>query len=310
MNKLQVASFIFYSIVLAIYTLILLQFVVASPLLLLLGAIPKGFLYSIFSLIKISILPLLCEVFAIFIWIKMLKCLQNPKLNRSPEFEKNFKFMIVMTIILSLVIMFFGKTMLDTEKDRKRYDAETKQHMIKLEQQQIENNKNAAQNCRKVRDLCVTRERISYKRGDTLNESINNAKEACSNLGMRLPTKEEFDIILLPLTTFKNKLEHNPTDEEFVAMERYYKNTLKEYHLQFWHDNFLTSSIENGKAITYKIDLKRYYNHDGCRRVHTKNVSGGVCISETVDKPVIEYHDFNELKDKSKYIEYSLHCVK
>ena len=309
-KKLQLASFIFYSIVLAIYTLILLRFLFASPVLLLLGAIPKGFLYSFYTLIKISILPLLCEWFAILIWIKMSKYFKKPKLALSLEFEKNFKFMIVMTIILSLALIFCGYAMQDSVKDRKRYDAETKEHMMQLKQEQIENNKNAALNCRKVRYLCVTSKRISYERGDTLNETINNAKQTCSDLGMRLPTKEEFDVILLPLITFKNKLEQNPSDEEFVEMERYYKNTLREYHLQFWSDNFLTSSTENGKAITYKVDLKRYYNRDGCRKVNTKNVSGGVCIDETVDTPVIEYHDFYELKEKSKYIEYSLHCVK
>ena len=188
--------------------------------------------------------------------------------------------------------------------------AETQKYMYELKQQEIENNNNAAKNCRMVGGLCVTRERISYQRGETFKDTLNNATNICSELGMRVPTKEEYDVVLKPLTDFKYKLEHNPSDEEFVKMNDYYNNTLNDYHLQFMDDNFLTSSTIDGKAITYKVGYKQYYNNVGCRNVRTRNISGQICISDSVEIPVVEYHDYSEPKDATKYVEYSLHCVK
>ena len=311
MNILIVSLFCIYTVVLAIASFILLQFIAYFPFLVLLGAIPKGFAYSIFRLITIAILPLLCEGYAIYIWVKTFKYLKTSKSSITPELKKNVFWMIILTVILSSFIGFYLKNYQNAQEDLQRNNEYQNNLRLEMAQYNIEHNQNAALTCKMVEGLCVTSERIAYNRGDTLNDSLNNAKKVCSDLGMRVPTKEEYDLLLSPLTDFKDKLEHNPSDEEFVDMAKYYKNSLKEYHLQFWSDNFLTSSMVDGKAITYKVDLKRYYNQDGCRVVHhVRGVYGTVCISETVDTPVIEYHNLNESIDKTKYSDYSLHCVK
>ena len=309
-NKNITISFVLYSILLIIYSVILLQLVVYSPVLILLGAIPKGFTYSILTIIKILALPFLFELFAIYIWIKIFVNLNTKTVDITKEFKINVILMYLSTFILSLFLIYVCISFYKTKMEHNRYLAETQEYMLELKQQEIENNKNAAKNCKMVEGLCITRERISYQRGDTFKDTLINANNVCSELGMRVPTKEEYDIALKPLMDFKYKLEHNSSDEEFVKMREYYSNTLSAYHRQFWNDNFLTSSTKDGKAITYKVGLKRYYNDDGCRNVRTRNVYGQICISASVEIPVVEYHDFSEPKDSRKYIEYSLHCVK
>ena len=129
---------------------------------------------------------------------------------------------------------------------------------------------------------------------------------------MRIPTQKEFDMILLPLTNFKYKVEHNPSDKEFIKLANFYEKTLKDYQWKFSHGNFLTSSIENDKAITYKINIKEYYNDDNCRFFYRGNYSTErICIRTTIDTPLIEYHDFKEpLLNKGIVTHYSLFCVK
>ncbi len=218
--------------------------------------------------------------------------------------------MLILTILLSTAIVFFKNTEHKIKIEHQRRLAQKQQMFFEFDRKIMEQNKNAGKNCIIVKGLCVTNNRISYKTGDNFIDSLNNAKNVCSELDMRIPTKEEYDLILTPLTDFKYKLEHNPSDEEFVNMSEYYKNSLRNYHLQFWNDDLLTSSIQNSKAVTYKIKLKQYPDNDGCRRVNTGKVHGEICIEQTIDTPIVEYHDFSERIDKSRYASFTLHCVK
>ncbi len=305
-----ITLFSIYTVALVAASYILLQLIAVLPLIVLLGAIPRGFTYSIFHLAKMALLPLICEGYAIYIWVKISKQLKTLKTQTPAELKKNVFWMLILTVILSSFIGFHIKNYKNAQADLQRNKEYQANLRLEMKQYDIERNQNAALTCKMVEGLCVTSERIAYTRGNTFNDSLNDAKKVCSDLGMRIPTKEDFDLLVKPLTDFKNKLEANPSDEEFVEMQKFYKNSLKEYHLQFWSDNFLTSSMVGGKSVTYKVNLKRYYDWKGCRKVHTKKVTGEVCINETIETPVVEYHNLNERIDKSKYSDYSLHCVK
>ena len=233
------------------------------------------------------------EIFAVNIWRKIFKYLKALKLGITLEIKKDVIWMLVLTIIIPLEFFVF-------------YIQDPSETAIS--QDEIIENKDAAQNCVMVKDLCVTKKKIKYKRSGNFGKNLKNAKKACSDLGMRLPTKEEYDVILTPLTSIKYALELNLTDKEFVYLERYYDDALRGYPLTFMHGNFLTSSIENGKAVTYKVDFKHDDSLGDCRSIRTKNGTRDVCIRVPIETPIIEYHDSNELIDLGEGT-YPLLCV-
>ena len=157
-------SFIFYTIVLILFSLILLYYLFSIPALLILFAIPNGFLYSILTLIVIFALPILCEIFAIYIWLKISEQLDSSKPEITPNFKKNIICMHILTVILSLVLVFYGIGVLCSVADIIKYDANSKQYRQQVELERIEHNTEAAQNCIKVGNLCVAG--ISFDSGN------------------------------------------------------------------------------------------------------------------------------------------------
>ena len=296
--------FIFIAILFTVYTILLAVF--AQLWIGQLAIIPLVIAWS--GLRSVSILPIvlhvLCILIAIYIWIKVFKELRAAKAGATPKLTKNVICMMILTVIFSFSLVSHIKMIKTQVAEAKQYKVQRAQLDRERERQLIESNRNAAQNCRNVENLCVTQHRVFPKRGNTFAESLNNANNLCADLGMRLPTKEEYDLLVKPLLDFKYKLEQNLSDEEFVELRDHYDAN---YHTQFWDDNFLTSSMVDGKAVTYKMKHKQL---NVCRNVTTKNILGHVCIHNSLETPVVEYHDLGELADRRKYIEYSVHCVK
>ena len=219
-----ITIFCIYTILLAhlsLLALFVLLIIIFAPALILLGGnIPQS--------LNFFVVIIVTEIFAVKIWIKALKYVRVLESGITSEIKKNVIWMLVMTIIISLgFFVLYTQNLSETANSHNRI---------------IESNKYAVQNCGIIKDLCVTKEMIAYNADKNFGKKLKNAKNACSDLGMRLPTKEEFDVILSPLTNIKYALELNLTDEEFVYLQRHYVKTLRDYPLISVDGNFLTSS--------------------------------------------------------------------
>ncbi len=243
-----------------------------------------------------------CILIAFYIWIKVFKELKAAKAGATPWCTQNVFWMMLLIGIFSWQLVSYGKVL----KEAAKADARYKVHRAQLDREQkqrlIEFNQRAARDCVHIQGLCVTQNPPISERGNTFAESLNNAINLCTDLGMRLPTKEEYASILKPLLDFERKLEPNLSYEEFVELHDYYDKNLKNYGSLFRDNNFLTSSLVDRKAVTYKVKRKEP------RQCRQKGYSS-VCI-QTLEPPVVEYHDLGELADRRKYVEYSVHCVK
>lgn len=256
---------------------------------------------------------ILCELFAVYIWMKAATYLKTSKSGITLTSKEEVIWIWVFVLTFMLPFMFFSTGAIDTINGsnlfRRPIDEATakqvrEQERVRSEQEKIGRNQNAAKHCISIEGLCVTNRQISYSIGDTLSDSLDNAKNVCADLGMRLPTKEDYALLFTPLADFNDKVARNLSDEEFVTLEKYYKETLRDYRFLLMGDN-LTSSVINDKAVVYKVNYKQHYDYE-CRNVDTGRVYGHICIEKAVGIPGIEQHGFNEPASYG----YSLLCVK